>query len=233
MKRLILSLACVVLLSASQATFAQSDDGLAPDIDAGKKRAEVCFACHGENGISQIPGVPNLAGQTHAYLERALHEYHDAQLRQDPTMTAMAKPLSDRDIANIAAYFSLLPSMSDGRTGAQELKAFESELKAEPAAAAATEPTPATAQAEPPAPATRSGQQIFATVCTMCHGTGLAGAPKFGDKNAWKPRIAEGLETLHDHALHGFKGMPARGTCAACTDAEIKSAVDYMVGHSQ
>jgi len=233
MKRFIFALAYAAALLTSRAAFAQSDAGLAPDIDAGKKRAEVCFACHGENGISQIPGVPNLAGQSHVYIERALREYHDAQLRQDPTMTAMAKPLSDRDIANIAAYFSLLPSMSDGRTGAQELKTFESELKAEPAATAATQPAPATAQAEPPAPAARSGEQIFSTVCTMCHGTGLAGAPKFGDKNAWKPRIAQGLETLHDHALHGFKAMPAKGTCTACADAEIKSAVDYMVGHSQ
>ncbi|MGP8232005.1 MAG: c-type cytochrome [Methylovirgula sp.] len=234
MKNLTFALACASALFAGQVAFAQSDNGLAPDIDAGKTRAEVCFACHGENGISQIPGVPNLAGQAHIYIERALHEYHDAQLRQDPTMTAMAKPLSDRDIVNIAAYFSLLPSMSDGRTEVQELKSFETELKAQPAAADTQPPVAAAAvaQAQPPAPA-RNGQQIFSTVCTMCHGTGLAGAPKFGDKNAWKPRIAQGIETLHDHALHGFKGMPPKGTCATCTDNEIKSAVDYMVGHSQ
>jgi cytochrome c5 len=233
MKRFTFALVGAYALMASHAAFAQSDDGLAPDIDAGKNRAEVCFACHGENGISQIPGVPNLAGQAHAYLERALHEYHDAQLRQDPTMTAMAKPLSDRDIVNIAAYFSLLPTMSDGRSAARELQAFEAELKAPPAAAAAQPAAATAAPAQPSAPVARSGQQIFSAVCAMCHGTGLAGAPKFGDKDAWKPRIAQGIETLHDHALHGFKGMPAKGTCVTCTDAEIKSAVDYMVGHSQ
>ncbi|MEG6510253.1 c-type cytochrome [Methyloligella sp. 2.7D] len=79
------------------------------DSGAGKKRAAVCFACHSENGISIIPGTPNLAGQDQTYLANALTAYRGAQLRQDPTMTAMAKPLSDQDIANIAAYFSSLP----------------------------------------------------------------------------------------------------------------------------
>jgi cytochrome c5 len=233
MKGFLFALACAFGVFASHAAFAQSDTGLAPDIDAGKKRAAVCFACHGENGISQIPGVPDLAGQSHTYLEKALHEYHDAQLRQDPTMTAMAKPLSDRDIVNIAAYFSLLPPMSDGRTAAQELKSFEQGMKASPTSDKAQAPVTSAAPAAPAAPPARSGQQIFTSVCAMCHASGLAGAPKFGDKAAWKPRIAQGKDTLYDHALHGFKAMPAKGTCTTCSDAEIKSAVDYMVERSQ
>ncbi|WP_244500504.1 c-type cytochrome [Methyloceanibacter methanicus] len=76
---------------------------------AGQKRAAVCFACHGQNGVSKAPGVPHLAGQDRVYLERSLTAYKGGQVRQDPTMTSMAKPLSDRDIANIAAYFSGLP----------------------------------------------------------------------------------------------------------------------------
>ncbi|TSE20925.1 Cytochrome c-554(548) [Tepidimonas alkaliphilus] len=79
--------------------------GVGPaDIGAGKKRAAVCFACHGEQGISVLPATPHLAGQPADYLQKALLAYRDGS-RQDPTMTAMAKPLTDRDIVNIAAYY--------------------------------------------------------------------------------------------------------------------------------
>ncbi|MCX8099371.1 MAG: cytochrome c [Casimicrobiaceae bacterium] len=75
------------------------------DVGAGKKRAATCFACHGEDGVSKIPGTPHLAGQDRIYLEKSLRAYRDGS-RNDPAMTAMAKPLSDVDIANIAAYFA-------------------------------------------------------------------------------------------------------------------------------
>lgn len=94
------------LLVASLAQ-AQSTGAAAPDIGAGQKRASVCFACHNADGISKIPGTPHLAGQERSYLESALRAYRDGA-RQNPTMNAMAKPLSDRDIVNIAAYYSNL-----------------------------------------------------------------------------------------------------------------------------
>lgn len=67
------------------------------------------MACHGENGHSVAPGYPHLAGQDGDYLVKALQAYRGGQLRQDPTMTEMAKPLTDADIENIAAFFSSLP----------------------------------------------------------------------------------------------------------------------------
>jgi cytochrome c553 len=76
------------------------------DTGAGRKRAAVCLSCHGQEGIAGAPGIPHLAGQDRAYLEKALLAYRSGQTRQDPTMTAMAKPLSDADIRNIAAFFS-------------------------------------------------------------------------------------------------------------------------------
>lgn len=75
----------------------------------------------------------------------------------------------------------------------------------------------------------RTPESIYERTCKLCHGAGVAGAPKFGDKVAWAPRIKEGKPTLYDHALKGFKGMPPRGTCADCSDAEIKELVDYLV----
>lgn len=107
MMRFIYMLAVLILLTVVTAS-AQSFDSPAPDIAAGKKRAAVCFACHSPDGISKIQIIPNLAGQKRAYLEKALRAYRDGQ-RQDPTMSAMAKPLSDADIVNIATYFSVQP----------------------------------------------------------------------------------------------------------------------------
>lgn len=107
MKHINLHIFTAALLSlASLGAFAQGGTA-APDIGAGQKRAAACFACHNANGISKIPGTPHLAGQERSYVEAALKAYRDGT-RQNPTMNAMAKPLNDRDIGNIAAYFSML-----------------------------------------------------------------------------------------------------------------------------
>ena len=95
---------------------------------------------------------------------------------------------------------------------------------------ATTIPAPAAAGAA----ASAGGESVYnKSGCVACHGTGIAGAPKTGDKAAWFPRIAQGKPTLYDHAIRGFQGkagvMPAKGGNAALADADVKSAVDYMV----
>jgi len=94
---------------------------------------------------------------------------------------------------------------------------------------AKTVAAPAAAQA---AAAGRSAEEIYKK-CTVCHATGAAGAPKFGDKAAWGPRIAKGKETLYAHAISGFNSMPAKGLCFDCSDEEIKATVDYMVDNAK
>lgn len=75
-----------------------------------------------------------------------------------------------------------------------------------------------------------SGDKIYGQFCVACHATGVSGAPKFGSAADWQPRIAKGMDTLFGSGINGKPpGMPARGTCANCTDAEIKSAVKFMV----
>ncbi|HNE90509.1 MAG TPA: c-type cytochrome [Agitococcus sp.] len=86
---------------------------------------------------------------------------------------------------------------------------------------------PVAAAAAPAGGEPRSGEQVYTAVCAGCHGAGVMGAPKYGTAD-WAPRKAKGLATLHDHALHGFNAMPPKGGCAACSDEEIKNAVDYM-----
>ena len=80
----------------------------------------------------------------------------------------------------------------------------------------------------------KTGEALFQQTCSACHGAGIAGAPKAGDKAAWAPRIAKGMPTLYDHAEKGFQGssgvMPAKGGRADAPDDLVKQAVDYMVG---
>lgn len=78
-----------------------------------------------------------------------------------------------------------------------------------------------------------SGKELFEQTCSACHGAGIAGAPKAGDKAAWASHIAKGLPTLYDHALHGFTGttgtMPAKGGRTDLPDAIVEQGVNYMV----
>ena len=106
---------------------------------------------------------------------------------------------------------------------------------ATPAAAA----TPASAAAAPAAPAASAvkvaaaadsgaGEALYKQACVACHAAGVAGAPKFGDKAAWAPRIQTGLDALTVSVIKGKNAMPPRGGSAA-SDADIHSAVVYMV----
>ena len=79
----------------------------------------------------------------------------------------------------------------------------------------------------------RDGATIYNTVCTACHAAGVAGAPKTGDKAAWAPRIATGMAALLTSATNGKNAMPARGGATDLTDAELKAAVDYLVGKAK
>ena len=80
------------------------------------------------------------------------------------------------------------------------------------------------------------GQKDYQAACFACHGTGAAGAPKVGDKAAWKARIASGNAILYKHAIKGYKGkkgfMPAKGG-SSLSDSAVKAAVDYMVKNSK
>ena len=79
----------------------------AADIEAGKAKASSCKGCHGSNGISKAPINPNLAGQKEAYLTSSLQAYKSGE-RKHSMMTNFAKPLSEADIANLAAYYASL-----------------------------------------------------------------------------------------------------------------------------
>jgi cytochrome c5 len=77
------------------------------------------------------------------------------------------------------------------------------------------------------------GEQLFNSVCQACHAAGIAGAPKTGDKAAWKARIAQGIDTLYASAINGKNAMPAKGGAAGSPDEDIKAAVDIMVSKAK
>ncbi|MFI4920380.1 MAG: c-type cytochrome, partial [Gammaproteobacteria bacterium] len=81
--------------------------------------------------------------------------------------------------------------------------------------------------------AAKTGKEIWGGTCSACHQAGLLGAPKIGDKAAWAPRIAKGMDVLKQHALHGFNQMPAHGGNSALTDDDVVKALEYMVGQSK
>ena len=104
---------------------------------------------------------------------------------------------------------------------------------------AAPAPAQQTAAADTGAASGDTGKKVFNGLCVSCHGTGLPGAPQFGNKDEWAPRIAKGKDTLYQHALHGFSSgaggvpMPPKGGNPALSDDEVKAAVDYMVANSK
>ena len=70
----------------------------------------------------------------------------------------------------------------------------------------------------------KSGEEVVKAVCGMCHTGGLMNSPKIGDKEAWKPRIAQGYDTLVKNAINGIRSMPAKGGNPSLTDGEIANA---------
>jgi cytochrome c5 len=108
---------------------------------------------------------------------------------------------------------------------------------AAPAAAGAPAPTVAIPTVPPPAPAAKAatagaadGKAVYEKVCAVCHVAGVAGAPKFADKAAWSPRLAQGIEALHASVIKGKGAMPPKGGAPQLSEADLRAAVEYMVG---
>lgn len=78
-----------------------------------------------------------------------------------------------------------------------------------------------------------AGQSTYNMACTVCHGQGIAGAPKTGDQEAWVERIAQGWDVLAEHTLQGIRGMPAKGGRPDLADDEILRAMAYMIEESR
>lgn len=74
-------------------------------------------------------------------------------------------------------------------------------------------------------------EDTYKANCSMCHATGMAGAPKFGDADEWSKRVAaKGMDMVISNAINGVNAMPARGMCMTCSDENITELVHYLTG---
>lgn len=74
-----------------------------------------------------------------------------------------------------------------------------------------------------------AGSSVYNSKCIICHGSGVLGAPKTGDRKAWQPRVEQGMEALLASVIHGKGNMPARGLCTECTDSDLGDAIRFMI----
>jgi cytochrome c5 len=217
--------------------------------------AQVCKTCH-ETGLAGAPKVgdkaawaPRIAEGENTLVQHAIAGYQgktgvmppkggNPDLTDDevhravvyladqagatwkepaPTQTASAAPPAAAAPAAAPAPAAPAPAATAATTTAT------------PTAGAASAPTAGAPATTATASAGGEGKAVYDQTCHVCHATGLAGSPKFGDKAAWAPRIATGMDKLYNAALHGLNAMPPKGGNTALTDAQVKAAVDYMV----
>jgi cytochrome c5 len=195
-----------------------------------------CAACH-DSGAAGAPKT----GDAGAWSARIAQGYNT--LVEHAVKGIRAMPAKggnpELDDLEVAAAVVLMANKSGAKFKEPDMKAAAAPATAAATAAAtpAAAPTAAPAAA-PAAPAASAdaGKKIYDSACVACHGAGIAGAPKVGDKAAWTARIAQGSATLYEHAIKGFQGkagfMPPKGGSTA-SDADVKAAVDYMVAASK
>lgn len=80
-----------------------------------------------------------------------------------------------------------------------------------------------------PAAASTDGKAVYDKTCVACHATGVANAPKLGDKAAWAPRVATGKDAMFQSVVKGKGAMPPKAGAADLKDDDIKAAIDYML----
>lgn len=80
------------------------------------------------------------------------------------------------------------------------------------------------------APADPALAKVYDTSCKLCHANPASGAPQSGDTAAWAPRVAQGTDSLLDHSINGFKGMPPMGMCMQCSEEQFLALISFMSG---
>lgn len=197
---------------------------------SGKEVTEaVCAACHA-TGALQAPRIGDKAAWAKLLKEGLdpLTRTAVKGIRQMPPRGGNPD-LTDLEIARAIVYMA-------NQSGAnwKEPAPKPAAVAAAPAAAAPAPAPAASVPAPAPAPAAKAdlarGKAVYDANCTACHATGVAGAPKTGDRAAWAPRLKGGMDALYAASIKGKNAMPPKGGNLTLAEAEVKAAVDYMVG---
>jgi cytochrome c5 len=194
---------------------------------------QVCKTCH-ETGLAGAPKVGDKAawGKVIAQGEKVAFEAAINGIRAMPPKGGNGD-LTDDEVKRAVVFMA---SKAGANWTAPPVTAVAAApapaaTSAAPIASAAAAPAPAAAPpaTTPAAAGAAEGKKVYDNGCVACHGAGVAGAPKFGDKAAWAPRIKTGMDALYNTALHGKGVMPPKGGNPALSDADVKAAVNYMV----
>jgi cytochrome c5 len=184
----------------------------------------VCAACHAA-GLLNAPKIGDKAAWG-KLIKEGQNDITNAAMKGVRQMPARGgnPDLTDTEVARAVTYMA-------NQAGAN-WKEPESKPgpAAKPVSSAAAPAAGAPAAAAPAGAGAGKGKAIFESTCVVCHGAGVAGAPKAGDKTAWAPRIKTGMDALYASALKGKDAMPPKGGNLSLADAEVKAAVEYMVG---
>lgn len=201
--------------------------------------AAQCTACH----TAGLAGAPKF-GDAAAWAPRIAQGYdvllHSALKGKNAMGPQGGGDFSDIEVGRAVVYMANKgganfpePAVPTAPAAAASMPAAEP-VAAEPAPAPApvADAKPAEPAAAPAVAATSAPPALYTQMCAACHGSGIAGAPKVGDKAAWAPRLALGVDGLTASAIKGKNAMPPRGGSQG-SDADIKAAVAYMVGASK
>jgi cytochrome c5 len=202
-----------------------------------------CAACH----AAGLAGAPKLgdAGAWSARIAQGYETLLNSALKGKGAMGAQAGgAFSDVEIGRAVVHMA---NAAGGKFAEPQAPAATAGTaaatppEAAPAAAPATAvvvvaPPAAVAAAMPAAPAaapatvaSAGGEALYKQACAVCHVAGVAGAPKFGDKAAWAPRMAAGVNGLTASVIKGKGAMPPKGGAAGASEADIRAAVEFMI----
>lgn len=193
-----------------------------------------CVACHAA-GVAGAPKFGDTAAWS-ARLQTGFEALWNSSLKGKGAMAAQSGgEHNDTEIGRAVVY---LTASAGGKFAEPQAPAAETAAASAPAVAAGPSPdvVAALAAANKAAPATAApaaslsagaGEALYKQACIACHTSGVAGSPKLGDKAAWAPRLALGIDGLTASVVKGKGAMPPKGGSAA-SDAEIRAAVEFM-----
>ncbi|MBB5462152.1 cytochrome c5 family protein [Paraburkholderia sp. Cpub6] len=209
----------------------------------------VCSACHasGAAGAPKFTNTADWAPRIAQGFDTLWHTALSGKGAMPPRGGTSPDDYSDFEIARAVVYMANNSGASfpepaqpaagaaaasgataaSGAAGASDAGAAQAAAAMAAMANVPQTPAPAAGGAQS-ADASQAGKALYQSVCQACHAAGVLNAPKFGDKEAWAPRLKDPMDTVYNYALHGKGAMPPKGGSNA-SDADVKAAVDYMV----
>lgn len=205
----------------------------------------VCTTCHtpGAAGAPKFGNNADWAPRIAQGYDTLLHNALTGKNAMPPRGGTSPDDYSDYEIARAVVYMAdhaganfpepaapasgAAATQSAAASAPQSASASTGAVNDQAAAAIAalpSAPSPASSSADKE----QAGKALYTQVCQACHAAGVLGAPKFGDKAAWAPRLKDPMDVIYNYALHGKGQMPPKGGSSA-SDDDVKAAVDYMV----